>query len=189
MDSIEDKEIVKLYLERNDKAIAYTKDKYGKRLLKLAFEITEDEQEAEECENDVYLKTWNSIPPHDPGNYLFRYLSRLLRNSALNRCRLRHSQKRQADTEELTQELIDVLPSYNGVEDTVFEHQLHDAINAFLSSLPQESRLVFVRRYWYMDTVERIAEGYGFSVTKVKSLLFRTRKKLRDYLEKEGYHI
>ncbi len=155
----------------------------------MAYEITGDAQEAEECENDAYLKAWNSIPPHEPHEYLFPFLTRLLRNSALNCCRSKSSGKRKALLQELNDELSNTIPSREGVEESVSEHQLAEAINTFLSALPEETRRVFIRRYWYMDSIERIAKGYGISNAKVKSMLFRCRNKLRDYLEKEGYHI
>jgi DNA-directed RNA polymerase specialized sigma subunit, sigma24 homolog len=133
---IEDREIVGLYLARDDEAIERTREKYGERLRRLAYEITEDRQTAEECEDDAYLRAWNSIPPHEPNDYLYRFLVRLLRNSALNCCRGRSAAKRKALIEELTEELGNTLPSRECVEESVNGHQLTQTVNTFLSTLP-----------------------------------------------------
>ena len=186
---MEDEAIVDLFLARDTAAINHTKEKFGSRLRGIAYEITEDAETAEECESDAYLQAWNAIPPHEPRDYLYPFLVHLLRNTALNRCRSRSSQKRSALIQELTDELANTLPAPNGVEDTIDDLTLRELLNAFLETLPDEARHVFIRRYWYLDPIERIAKGYGMSCGKVKSMLFRCRKKLRTYLEKEGYAI
>lgn len=186
---MDDREIIRLFLERDESAIHHTKEKYGRRLTKLAYEITEDMQTAEECENDTYQKAWISIPPHEPYDYFYAFLARISRHTALNRCRSENSQKRKALIEELTLELEDTIPGSNNVEDVAADMTLREILNDYLGSLSEEKRNVFIRRYWYMDSVERIADGYGISVSKVKSMLFRCRNQLRIRLEKEGYTI
>lgn len=186
---MDDKDIISLFLERNMTAISHTKDKYGKRLIKLAYEITKDVEAAEECENDTYHYAWNAIPPHEPYDYFYSFLTRVTRNTALNYCRSRNCKKHKALVEELTAELENTISGQNNIEEMIDDMSLKKLLNNFLGTLPEQKRNVFIRRYWYMDSVERIAEGYGISVSKVKSILFRCRNKLKNYLEKEGYTL
>lgn len=189
MINMDDKAIISLFLERNVIAISRTKEKYGKRLVRLAYEITEDMQAAEECENDTYYRVWNAIPPHEPYDYFYAFLTHIIRNAALNYCRSRNSKKRKALTEELTSELEDIIPGQNNIEKMIDDMSLKALLNDFLATLSKEKRNVFIRRYWYMDSVERIATGYGISVSKVKSILFRCRNELKNHLKKEGYDL
>lgn len=186
---MEDEAIVRLFVARDETAIRETKEKYGGKLRYLAYGITEDAEIAEECENDVYLGAWNAIPPHEPYDYFYAFLTHLARNAALNRCRSRHTQKRKATVEELTDELANTIPGGNDMDESIDDAVLRESLNTFLGTLPEEMRNVFVRRYWYMDSVERIAAGYGMSESKVKSMLFRCRNKLKHYLQKEGYNL
>lgn len=189
MSPMNDEAIVRLFIERNETAISYTKEKYGQRLTRLAYDITRDAQAAEECENDTYHLAWNSIPPHEPYHYFYAFLAHMTRHAALNCCRGRNTQKRKASVEELTAELENTIPGQNNIEDAIDDVALKELLNRFLGSLPQEKRNVFIRRYWYMDSVEQIAQGYGMSAGKVKSILFRCRKQLKELLEKEGYAL
>lgn len=189
MRKTEDREIVDLFLKRDELAISYTANKYGKRLRQLAIEILGDFQLAEECENEVYQKTWESIPPNMPYDYLYAYLVRLNRNTALNICRRMNSLKRSARIEELTVELTEVIPSDDTVESAIDDILLKEKLNSFLATLSEEKRNIFIRRYWYMDSVSQIAEGYRISNSKVKVILFRLRNKLKKYLESEGYTL
>lgn len=186
---MEDAEIVRLYLARDEAAIGHTKDKYGKRLSWLAYQMIEDVETAEECENDTYLRVWNAIPPHEPYDYFYPFLASIVRNVALNICRTQKFQKRKALVGELTAEMENTIPGQNHIEDFINDMALKALLNDFLEALSEEMRNVFLRRYWYMDSVERIARGYGMSVSKVKSILFRCRNKLKDCLEKEGYTL
>lgn len=189
MRSTEDREIVDLFLKRDELAISYTKNKYGKRLRHLAMEILEDFQLAEECESEVYIKAWESIPPNKPYDYLYAYLVRLNRNIALNICRSMNSQKRSARIEELTVELAEIIPGTDTVESEIEDILLREKLNSFLATLSEDKRNIFIRRYWYMDSVSEIADGYGISKSKVKVILFRVRNKLKKYLESEGYTL
>lgn len=185
--------IVELYLQRDESAIAHTRDLYGARLRKLAEGILGNAEEARECENDTYLAAWNSIPPHEPRTYLYAYLARIIRHVALDYCRKRDRLKRKAILVELTTEMEQCLPSGSVSPEDVVEQmaaeELGQAINVFLRNLPRQQCSVFLQRYWYMDPIDGIAERYGMSCSKVKSILFRIRKKLKKYLEKEGYVI
>ena len=186
---IDDRKIVSLFIERDEAAIKHTKDIYGKRLLRSAYEITGDVHTAEECENDTYLKAWESIPPHKPYDYFYAFLSHINRNTALNHCRGRNAKKRKASVEELNAELEQVIPSAENIEDVIDDTTLKSLLDDFISSLSTEQRNIFIRRYWYLDSIETIAEGFGFSKSKVKTTLFRCRNQLKKLLEKEGYTV
>lgn len=184
---MEDRRIVELFLCRDESAIRQTSDKYGKRLRSLAFGIIKDNEAAEECENDTYLAAWNSIPPHEPGNYLYAYLARIIRHISLNYCRSRSCLKRSAFICELSDEMEQCIPHPDDVECRVDERILREAINGFLETLSEEKRNVFLRRYWYLDSIASISRRFALSEGKVKTMLFRSRNQLREYLEKEGY--
>ncbi len=190
---MDDNYIVDLYLQRDESAIAHTRDIYGDRLRRLAESILGDAEAAKECENDIYLAAWNSIPPHKPRTYLYTYLARIARHVALDYCRRRDRLKRKAILVELTSEMEQCLPASSAspeqVVDRMAAEELGQWINSFLHELPRQQCSVFLQRYWYMDSVESIAQRYGMSRSKVKSMLFRIRKNLKKYLEKEGYQI
>lgn len=186
---MEDGAIVDLFLRRDEAAIAQTSEKYGARLRQLAFGITQDRSCAEECENDAYLQAWNSIPPHEPRTYLYAFLARITRHIALNCCRDRGRLKRSAFLCELNEELTPCLPAMPGPEQSLALAQLGEDISRFLHTLSREQRLLFVRRYWYMDSIAELAARLDISSGKVKTSLHRSRLALRAYLEKEGYQL
>ena len=186
---MDDQSIVELYLQRDERAIRETAEKYGNRLRGLACGIVEDAQTAEECENDTYLEAWNSIPPHEPRDYLYAFLARITRHIALNCCRDRSRLKRSAYICELSTELEQCLPAPDDTACRVEEAVLGEALNCFLSTLSAEKRSIFLRRYWYMDSIADIAQRFSLSQSKVKTTLFRCRNLLREHLEKEGYHL
>lgn len=184
---MEDAEIVELYLARNESAIGETAGKYGKKLRQLAYRVCGNMPTAEECENDTYLKAWESIPPHAPRTYFFSYLAKLTRCIAINCVRKAARQKRSAELLELTRELENSMPHLNDVEDRLDGKILSEAISGFLRTLTAEKRNIFLRRYWYMDPISAISERYLISEGKIKSVLFRTRKALYDHLVREGF--
>ncbi|MBQ4613237.1 MAG: RNA polymerase sigma factor [Clostridia bacterium] len=186
---MEDGKIVDLYFERDETAITHTADKYGRSLRSLALGITEDMRTAEECENDTYFKAWNAIPPHDPSEYLFAFLARITRNLALGRLRADSRKKRSAHIAQLSAELEQCIPAPDDTPCRVDERLLREALNRFLGSLSEQKRCVFVRRYWFADSVTAIAARYSISQSKVKSMLWRCRNELRQYLVKEGYDL
>ena len=185
--NVTDEQIVRLYLDRDEAAIQNTSAKYGSRLYSLANNILMDHASAEECENDTYYRAWNSIPPHEPKSYLFAFLARITRNLALDRCRSSSRQKRSAELINLSTELEQCIASPNDTECSVDRIVLADTISIFLTQLSRERRNVFLRRYWYMDSIKQIAKRYSISESKVKSALFRTRKELKGFLEKERF--
>lgn len=186
---MDDSAIVELYLNRNEDALHQTAAKYGSRLRALAMGITEDFQTAEECENDTYLQAWNSIPPHEPRDYLHPYLARITRHLALNRCRDRDRLKRKAHISQLSAELEQCIGGPDNAAQHMDELVLRAAINSFLSTLPEQKRNVFLRRYWYLDSVSTIANRYSLSESKVKTVLFRCRHQLQQHLQKEGFFV
>lgn len=184
---MDNEEIVELYLRRDEAAIRQTADKFGSRLRALAYGITGDAQTAEECENDTYLEAWNAIPPHRPGSYLYAFLARITRHISLNCCRERSRLKRGAFLCELSAELEQCIPAPDDTACRLDELALREALDGFLAGLDEEKRNIFVRRYWYLDSVAQISKRYSLSESKVKTTLFRCRNRLREHLEQEGY--
>ena len=182
--AVEDQKIVDLYWSRDEDAILHTQRKYGGLCQTIAQNILGNREDAEECVNDAYLKVWDSIPPQRPQS-LVAFLSRVVRNISLDRYRHNHAEKRSrgadvmfSELEEcLTEESLSALPAEEGIR---------DAINRFLKTLDQESRILFVRRYYYMDSNEILAKTFMIRENTVRQRLFRIREKLKDYLEKEG---
>lgn len=189
MKALDDNRIVELYLLRDETAIKQTTEKYGSRLRSLAYGIVNDQQTAEECENDTYMKAWNAIPPHEPRSYLYAFLARIARHISLNCCRDRSRLKRSTFICELSAELEQCIPAPDDIECRIDDMVLSDAINGFLSKLDEGKRNIFVRRYWYLDSVAAISKRFALSESKVKTELYRCRNQLREHLEKEGYTI
>lgn len=186
---MDDGAIVDLYLRRDESAIVRTAEKYGSRLRALAAGVTGDLQTAEECENDAYWEAWRSIPPHEPRDYLYAFLARIARHAALDRCREQARLKRAAHVIQLSAELEQCLPAPDDLGCRLDAIALGEAINGFLSTLSREKRAMFLRRYWYLDSISAIASRFGCSQGRVKTTLFRVRAKLRDYLKQEGYTL
>ena len=186
---MDDNRIVELYLLRDETAIRQTSEKYGNRLRSLAYGIVDDRQTAEECENDTYMEAWNTIPPHEPGGYLYAFLARITRHISLNRCRDRSRLKRSALICELSAELEQCIPAPDDTECRIDDMAMSEAINGFLGALSEEKRNIFVRRYWYLDSIADISKRFALSESKVKTTLFRCRNRLREHLIKEGYTV
>ena len=189
MKALDDTKIIDLFFERDETAIRYASEKYGNRLRSLSHSIVKDRQTAEECENDTYVEAWNSIPPHSPKEYLYAFLARITRHVSLNCCRERSRLKRSAFICELSAEMEQCIPAPDDVQCRIEDKVFADAINEFLSRLDEEKRNIFVRRYWYLDSIASISERFALSQSKIKTTLFRCRNELRKYLEKEGYSI
>ena len=186
---MEDEKIIQLYFLRDESALRHTADKYGARLRNISFGITSDEQTAEECENDTYLEAWNSIPPSDPKTYFYAFLARIARYISIDRCRERKSLKRDGHIVELTDELAACLHTSDGVESKMDAKMLGEAISRFLFTLSDEKQVIFMRRYFYLDSIADISRRLSISESKVKTTLFRIRNSLRVYLIKEGYAL
>lgn len=186
---MDDERIVDLYLQRNENAIEETKEKYGSRLRALSYGIVQDLQTAEECENDTYLQAWNAIPPHEPRTHLYAFLARITRHISLTCCRNRSRLKRSALISELSTELEQCIPAPDDAACRLDKLALQEALNAFLSKLDAQKRVIFVCRYWYLDSIADISKRFALSESKVKTTLYRCRKQLLAYLEKEGYTL
>lgn len=186
---MEDEKIVQLYLNRDESAIQFSSEKYGDRLRALSLGITQDFSTSEECENDTYLQAWNRIPPNEPRTYFYAFLARINRHIAIDRCRERASLKRSAYLVELSEEMLSALPASDDPENIVAAQALGKAISDYLQTISQEKRVIFVRRYFYLDSIAQISKRYTMTESKVKSSLFRTRNDLRAYLMKEGYTL
>lgn len=186
---MDDDTIVELFLNRDESAITHTAEKYGSMLRSISQRITADYTVAEECENDTYLEAWNRIPPNEPRTYLISFLSRIIRNISINRCVERNRIKRKAYIIELSEEMEQCIPSPNDVESCIDKLEIGGLISAFLYKQSKEKRVIFMRRYYYLDSVASIAEYFGYSESKVKTMLFRMRKDLRTYLINGGYTL
>lgn len=182
---MEDRAIIDLYWQRSPQAIDETAHKYGGRLESLSVNILHNRQDAEECVNDTYHAAWNTMPPRKP-EFLFAYLAKIARHFSLGRYDYYHAQKRTASVVELSAELERCLPAPDDAERRMESEEIGRAISGFLRGQSVRMRQVFVRRYWYMDSVKDIARTFGISENNVKSILFRMRAGLREYFEKEG---
>ena len=189
MKALDDNRIVELYFLRDETAIKQTSEKYGNRLRSLAYGIVNDQQTAEECENDTYMEAWNTIPPHEPRSYLYVFLARITRHISLNCCRDRSRLKRSAFICELSAEMEECIPAPDDVECRIDDMVLREALTRFLYTLDEERRNIFIRRYWYLDSIAGISKRFALSQSKVKTMLFRIRSQMKNYFEREGYDL
>lgn len=181
-----DKEIIDLYWERNEAAIAATAEQYGSYCHAISYNILHSNEDAEECVNDTYLRAWKSLPPQHPDR-LSTYLGKITRNLSLDRFKQYNAEKRgRGQAALMLSELDDCIPAEKDVEQSVDEMVLVEALNQFLYAQPERKRNIFIRRYWYLYPIRDIAENYGMSESKTASLLFRMRNELKEHLEKEG---
>lgn len=186
---MEDREIVALYFERNEKAIEASEKKYGKYCFFIAHSILRNKEDSEECVNDTYIKAWNSIPPKKPEK-LSTFLGKITRNLALDILEKKSAKKRGNNTLSVVlEELHECIPSPSSAENEVDKIQLIENLNCFVKTLSEENRKIFLQRYWYMMSVKEIAQQNDFTESKVKMSLMRTRENLRIFLEKEGVQI
>ena len=181
---MDDARIIELYFARDEAAIEATRLSYGRNLRAVAKRILADDCDAEECENDTYLKTWNSIPPARPAHFL-AYLVKICRNTALDALDRRRAGKRSAQLVELTEEMQACIP--DTAADLTADHEhMGKLLSTFLRQQSADNRNIFIRRYVLAESVAEVAQALGFSESKVKTSLSRTRAKLRGFLEKEG---
>ncbi len=178
-----DREIVGLFFARNEGAIRACETIYGRYCLGISMSILASQADAEECVNDTWLRAWQSIPPQNPPS-LKAYLGRIVRNLSISRYRERHRQKRNADLDISLSELEDCIPMR---EDQVGE--LLPLLEHFLRGIDERDRRLFVGRYWHNYTVRTLADANGMTANAVSLRLLRVREKLKEYLEKEGYHL
>ena len=188
--SLEDNQILDMYFARQEAAINETRQKYGARLYKTAVNILHNNEDAEECVSDTLMKAWEAIPPSRPTMF-GAFLAKITRNVSLNKWEAKGAKKRgSGEVNLLLSELEECLASINGQPEKEYEAQLvTEAINNFLGTLSMTSRVAFVLRYFHGESINAISERFHVSESKVKSMLFRTRNKLRVHLIKEGVSV
>lgn len=184
-----DEKIVELYWERDEAAIAETQQKYGHYLTKIAYNILHNVEDSQESVNDTYMHTWKSIPPHRP-NVLSTYLAKITRRVSIDIFRKKHREKRiPSEYTSSLSELEECISDRNTTEGAMDAEFLGKAISEYVKGLPKEGRCLFVCRYFYLDSLKESAEYCGMSEAKAKSMLYRIRCGLKEYLKQEGYHI
>ena len=184
-DDTDDQKIIELYVGRSEQALSETAGKYGRYCLSIAYGILQSHEDAQECVSDAYLTAWNAIPPRRPAD-LGTYLGKITRNLSIDRLRTRNRDKRGGGEVPLAlEELEEVVAGSDSPENEAVRKELTAALNRFLAGLTQQERYVFVRRYWYLDSLGDIAEKTGLSGSKVASMLFRLRGRLKKQLIKE----
>lgn len=182
-----DSEIVKMFINRDQNAIVHAEEQYRKYCSSIAFGILYNREDSDEAVNDTYLGAWNSIPPNKPEN-LKTYLGRLTRNISIKILRSKNSEKRgNGKSMLILDEIAECTYADNNTEKEIELKELSDAVNSFVRKLPEEEQKIFICRYWYFESVKGIAERFSMSESKIKSMLFRTRKKLVKHLRKEAF--
>lgn len=184
---MDDKSIVDLYFSRDENAISQTDKKYGRYCYSIAYNILTSKEDAEECVNDTYMTAWKAIPPHRP-SVLSTFLGKITRHISIDRWRKRTAYKRGRG--EITLALEELEDCVEGMQDVEMEYERKEIVmiyKKFLDALPTTERRVFLCRYWYVESIDTIAEKFGYSQSKIKTMLHRTRAKLRKQFAKEGY--
>lgn len=185
---MEDAEIIELYWSRDEAALTESDVKYGRMLRHIAFQILFSQQDSEECVNDTYGRAWESIPPKRPDS-LAAYLGRIARNLSISRWYEGRAQKRGSGAGVLLSELSECIPSPGSVESEMETGRLTEIINSWLQTLPRDDRVLFLRRYWYGDSLDALAFKCSVSPNKMAGRIYRLRQKLKAVLEKEGVSV
>lgn len=188
MNSLDDRKIIELFFERSEQAIIELSNKYGSVCSKVAFNILNNKQDTEECVNDAYLGTWNTIPPQNP-NPLLGYVCRIVRNIAIKKYHANTAAKRNSIYDVALDELENCFSSSASVEDKFNAIETARIIDDFLATLDQDNRIMFVRRYWHSDSIDDLAKLFNTSNHNISVRLSRTREKLKKHLIKEGVSL
>ncbi|MDD2221555.1 MAG: sigma-70 family RNA polymerase sigma factor [Clostridia bacterium] len=184
---MDDNKIIELFFARDETAIKETAYAYGKKLECLSYGILKNIEDAKECINDTYLKAWNTIPPQKP-TYFYAFIAKICRHLCFGKLDYKNAQKRNFEVVNLSDELMCCIPDkFSEIE--LEDKAIGDILTAFLNTLSEDNRLIFMRRYWYCASVSEISKHYHISESKVKTSLHRTRKKLKAYLETEGIFV
>ena len=184
---MDDLQIIELYFQRDEQAVRETDAKYGRLCHRIAYNILGSREDSEECVNDAYMGIWNAIPPARPSNFT-AFVCRITRNLSLKRLEFLTREKRSRDVLVSLEELEEVLPD-DRIPQDAGEEELGRLISDFLRTQKEEARNVFIRKYYFFDSVGEIAERYSFTESKVKNMLLHTRNKLKAYLIKEGFEV
>ena len=182
---MEDNQIIELYFSRDEAALVETAKKYGTFCLRIAMNVLNVQEDAEECVNDTYHKAWKEIPPTRPDSFK-AFLGRIVRNCSISKYRALHAKKRGSGMELMLSELSDCVPAAGTVEQEIEARELAAYIDEWLSGLAVEERVLFVRRYWYGDEVRQLAKQSGVSGVQMTQKMLRLRKRLKAFLEKKG---
>lgn len=183
---MKDTEIIDLYWARQEQAITESEKAYGRYCHSIAFRILHDKEDSDECVNDTWLRAWNAMPPKRPAR-LELFLGTITRNLSLDKWKHNNAVKRgSGEMDVALEELVECIPTQSTTEDVVVAAELEKSVNQFLHTLPEKDCNVFLRRYWYVEEYAEIAERYGLNLNTVKTSLFRTRAKLKAFLEEEG---
>ncbi len=182
---MDDSQIIILFFERSEKAIIELSNKYEAVCMKVSMNVLNNKQDAEECVNDSYLGVWEAIPPQKP-NPLLAFLCRIVRNISINRYKKNNAQKRKSNYGSCIEELENILSSKNAVEEEYSEIELARMIDVFLDSLSNNNRMLFVRRFWYMDSYKEIANESGLKESAIRTRLSRIKSELKLFLEERG---
>ena len=184
---MDDLRIIELYFEREEQAIKETESKYGKLCHSIAYNILNNHEDSEECVNDTYVGVWNAIPPTRPNNFM-AFICKITRNLSLKRLEFTKREKRSADIIISFEDLAAVLPDERYAPN-ISDEDVGKVISEFLHNQKEDAKNVFIRKYYFFDSISEIAKRYSFTESKVKNMLFYTRNKLKDYLIKEGVEI
>lgn len=182
---MEDQQIIELYFCRDESALTETAKKYGTFCLRIAMNVLNVKEDAEECVNDTYHTAWNQIPPTKPESFK-AFLGKIVRNCSISKYRARHAKKRFNGMELMLSELNDCVPAAGDVEQEIEAKELTEFINLWLEGLKTEERVLFVRRYWYGEEVRDLAKKCGVTATKMTQKLLRLRRKLKAFLTEKG---
>lgn len=188
VNDLDARKIIELFFERSEQAIVELSNKYGSVCKKVADNILNNKQDVEECVNDAYLGTWNTIPPQNP-NPLISYVCRIVRNIAIKKYHFNTAEKRNSIYDVALDELENCIPAMSSVEDEIDAIEMSKHINMFLKTIDKENRILFVRRYWYSDSIEDLAKLFSTSKHNVSVRLSRTRGKLKKYLREKGVSL
>ena len=183
-----DRQIIALFFARSEDAISALREKYGALCRRIAMNILRNESDAEECESDTYLRVWETVPPTDP-DPLSPFVLRITRNLALDRYRYNHAARQYGGGDAMLSEMEEILAAPDGAESEALRAELSRCISDFLRTLRAEDRKLFVRRYWYGDDMAALATLFGLSENSAAVKLFRLRRKMKAYLEKEGFAV
>lgn len=184
---MQDAKIIELYFARDENAIRETSSTYGGKLDRLSFRIMKNTEDAGECVNDTYLKAWNAMPPQKP-TYLFAFLAKICRHLCFGKLDYQKAKKRNFDIIPLSDELLECVPDRLSLVEPE-QQVIGDILTAFLNNLSADNRLIFMRRYWFSDSISEISKHFDVTQSKVKTSLFRTRAKLKSFLESEDIAI
>lgn len=184
---MDDAQLIEMFFARNEHAIKETDKKYGKLCFRVADNLLRNKEDAEECVNDTYLVAWNKIPPTRPNNFT-AFICKITRNLSLKKLESANAKKRSPDAIISLSEIESLVPD-NSFTTDMTDEEVGKLISVFLRGEKELNRNVFLRKYWFFDSVSQIAEMYSLSENNVKSLLFRTRNRLREFLKKEGFEL